>query len=190
MSTDRNDRMDYFKGILMFGVLLGHAITAFKTGQSLDVGIHVFVRTYDMPFFILISGIFMAKSVDKYVPWKNILNKLSSILIPLVFWNVLFYLIRLAVASVLGSGVFSKDAFMAALTGRWFLWAALLCFCLMIVICGLFKTMAMRLVASIVISVLFLFVPKDLWNIAFMFPFYALGFFTDWGISQFSKNTI
>ena len=190
MSTDRNDRMDYFKGILMFGVLLGHAITAFKTGQSLDVGIHVFVRTYDMPFFILISGIFMAKSVDKYVPWKNILNKLSSILIPLVFWNVLFYLIRLAVASVLGSGVFSKDAFMAALTGSWFLWAALLCSCLMIVICGLFKTMAMRLVASIVISVLFLFVPKDLWNIAFMFPFYALGFFTDWGISQFSKNTI
>ena len=43
MNKARNDRMDYFKGILMLGVILGHTITALKGGETLSVDIHTFV---------------------------------------------------------------------------------------------------------------------------------------------------
>lgn len=190
MSNTRNDRMDYFKGILMLGVILGHAVTAFKSGISLSVDSHIFVRTYDMPFFILISGMFLAKSVDKYVPWKNILNKISSILVPILIWNGIFYIIKCVMMLLLGNSNFSLTGLFNSFLESWFLWSALVCSCVMIVICSIFKQIYLRLIASIIVSVVCLFIPTDMWNIAFMFPFYSMGFFTEWAISKIDKKTL
>lgn len=191
MNKIRNDRMDYFKGILMLGVILGHAITALKGGESLSVDIHTFVRTYDMPFFMLISGLFLAKSVDRYVPWKNILNKISSIIVPLLLWNTVFYICKIAISFVLGTATVSVRNYLLAMAGgSWFLWSATACSCMMIVICGVFKKTGFRLAASVAVSITLLFVPMDAWNLAFMFPFYAIGFFAEWALSKMSEKRI
>jgi len=182
--------MDCFKGILMLGVILGHAVTAFKAGTSISVDLHIFVRTYDMPFFILISGMFLAKSVDKYVPWKNILNKISSIMVPILVWNGIFYMIKCMISLLLGNKIFSLGGLISAFLGSWFLWSALACSCIMIVICGVFKKTYWRLIASVAVSVVCLFIPNDMWNIAFMFPFYAVGFFTEWATSKIDKKSL
>lgn len=190
MIENRNDRMDYFKGLLMLGVIWGHTITALKSGTDLNVYVHVFVRTYDMPFFMLISGLFLAKSVDKYVPWKNILNKISSIMIPLVVWNGIFYILQCVIFLFMGKGLFSFKGLLVSFTGSWFLWSALACSCLMIAICGMFKKTQTRAIISFLISLSLLFVPKDMWHLAFMFPFFAVGFFAQKLISMVEAKTI
>ena len=176
----------------MLGVILGHTITALKGGETLSVDIHTFVRTYDMPFFMLISGLFLAKSVDKYVPWKNILNKISSIMVPLLLWNTVFYICKLAISFVLGNDVTVSvwDYLLSMAGGSWFLWSATACSCMMIVICGIFKRPGARLAISVAVSLALLFVPMDMWNLAFMFPFYAVGFFAEWVISKMSEKCV
>ncbi len=188
MSETRNDRFDYFKGILMFGVLFGHAINSYNVGGGVGVPLHALIRTYDMPFFMLISGLFFARSADRYVPWKNIVNKITSILVPLLLWNTLFYSIKCVVITLKGTGGFSMEALLRSLAGSWFLWSALICSCLMIVICGIWKSVWMRAIVSILISVLLLFLPFDPWHIAYMFPFYAIGFFLERVLARFTEK--
>lgn len=191
MSNIRDNRMDYFKGILMFGVILGHTITAFKAGYSASLPIHTFIRIYDMPFFILISGIFLAKSVDKYVPWKNILNKISSIMVPLLLWTAVFNLIRSVLSIIINKTEFSiKNYIYTLFFNGWVLQSALVCSCLMILICWIFKSVRLRLIASIVLSILCMFIPLDTFNVSFMFPFFALGFFLEGIKSKMSDKCI
>lgn len=63
----------------MIGVVLGHSITALKAGSNCDVRMHVFIRTYDMPFFAFISGVFLRKSCEKHNTFENVFNKVTSI---------------------------------------------------------------------------------------------------------------
>lgn len=189
MNKIRNERMDYFKGILMLGVILGHTITALKGVEPLSIWIHIFVRTYDMPFFMLISGLFLAKSVDNYVPWKNIVNKISSIIVPLLLWNTIFYICKLGISFALGNANVSVFSFLVTMAGSsWFLWSATACSCMMIVICGIFKKTSYRFVVSVFVSIALLFIPKDIWNLAFVFPFYSVGFFAEYIISKINKK--
>jgi len=44
--------------------------------------------------------------------------------------------------------------------------------------------------ASVAVSLICLFIPKDMWNLAFMFPFYAVGFFTEWALSKIDKKAL
>lgn len=88
--SQRDNRIDFYKGMLMWSIVWGHTITALQNGWcSIPVWIHSFFRIYDLPFFMLLSGFFFHKSVNKY-PSKYVLaDKICSLLLPLVFWNVL-----------------------------------------------------------------------------------------------------
>jgi len=189
MYNTRNERMDYFKGLLMLGVILGHAISALKPNISQSISIHVFIRTYDMPFFILISGLFLSKSIDKYIPWKNLLNKFSSIMFPTIIWGIIIGIFKSIISFLLNKQPISIiNVLYGTITGNWFLWSALACSCIMIVICAIFKKNYTRLLISVLISVVFLFIPNDMYNLAFMFPFYAVGFFMDWLLSKLNNK--
>lgn len=54
----RDARFDFYKGMFIWGVVWGLAITALLNGQINDVGKHPIMRTYDMPGFMAISGFF------------------------------------------------------------------------------------------------------------------------------------
>lgn len=88
MVQNRNELVDFYKGFLMFGVIWGHTITALKGG--FDVGpifIHTFFRIYDMPFFMILSGFFLGKSLSHNSCKKVLINRISMILLPAVLWN-------------------------------------------------------------------------------------------------------
>lgn len=90
MQQKRNEIIDFYKGVLMFGVIWGHTITALKGG--LDVGtifIHTFLRTYDMPFFMILSGFFLTKSLLRDQSKRVLLNRGSMILFPILLWNLI-----------------------------------------------------------------------------------------------------
>ena len=54
---ERNSSVDYYNGMLMWWVVWGHTITCLLQNAPSEVGIHPIFRKYDMPFFMLISGI-------------------------------------------------------------------------------------------------------------------------------------
>ena len=59
---NRNAKWDFYKGMLIWGVVIGHMITALKAGGDCYVWLHTFLRTYDMPMFAFISGYFIYNS--------------------------------------------------------------------------------------------------------------------------------
>lgn len=86
---NRNQKVDFYKGLLMWGVIWGHTITALAN-NTLNEGIfiHSFFRLYDMPFFMILSGYFLYKSLEKNNSFKNILqDKITQLLVPILLWN-------------------------------------------------------------------------------------------------------
>jgi len=89
----RDNRYDFYKGMLMLGVIFGHVLTALQNGQGGTFPLHAFIRTYDMPMYALISGYFLRSSCNRHSPVYNILGKIGGILFPAILWDVLFNLI-------------------------------------------------------------------------------------------------
>lgn len=89
MAQSRNELIDFYKGFLMFGVIWGHTITSIKGGLNVGpIFIHTFFRIYDMPFFMILSGFFLTKSLLNKNVKKVFLNRASMILFPVVLWNL------------------------------------------------------------------------------------------------------
>lgn len=86
---ERNNLFDFYKGILMWGVIWGHCVTSLLNGDDNNVSIHLLFRTYDMPFFMLISGYFLTFSIKKYSLKQLLFNKVTTILLPTVFWGLI-----------------------------------------------------------------------------------------------------
>lgn len=84
---ERDNKHDFYKGLLMWGVVWGHCITVLLNGAENNIGIHLILRTYDMPFFMLISGFFFAFSIKKYTLKDLLKNKITTILLPTFFWD-------------------------------------------------------------------------------------------------------
>ena len=86
MADKRDTGIDFIKGILIFGVVYGHVITALTVGSHQQVWLHTFMRTFDMPFFMLLSGFFFRKSLSSNGFVKVLLNRLTmiGILLPVI----------------------------------------------------------------------------------------------------------
>lgn len=88
MTEHRNLLVDFYKGVLMLGVVWGHTITALRNGEGASLYLLTFFRTYDMPFFMLLSGYFLFYSM-KNNKWQIVMiDKIGTILIPLIVWEI------------------------------------------------------------------------------------------------------
>lgn len=144
----------------MWGVILGHLITALKGG--LDIGpifIHTFVRTYDMPFFMVLSGFFLSKSLEKYSIKTVLTNRITMILFPIFIWNII-------------SMKFNY-------TKYYFLWAvffsSILCilsYAVERLVKGKKWHIELFLEIAFVIGLYFIYIP---WNLFYLFPFFVFG---------------
>ena len=140
MDNIRDERYDFYKGLLMIGVIFGHVLTALQAGYGKTVWIHEFIRTYDMPMFAFISGIFIKKSCEKRDPVKNILNKVGGVLLPALIWSELFALIS-------GRLILSTG-------GLWFLFASFLS-SIIIILIDQVKNITIQILCFIAVIVLF-----------------------------------
>ena len=160
--TGRNRRLDFYKGMLIWGVVWGHTITAMLNGDVNDIGIHRIFRTYDMPFFMLISGFLFSFSMEKYNLGKLLLNKITTLAMPALLWALVFH----PSSSPIGSFYFLWAVF----------WSSL--------VVGIGNTVIRNRVLQILLySVLtvglhFLPVPSGtIYNLPYLFPFFILGFY-------------
>lgn len=145
----------------MFGVVWGHTISSLGGGNS-SCSITWFLRLYDMPFFMLISGHFLSYSIKKYSLKKILLDKVTTILIPTLFWGLLL------------SRGHSWNG------GYYFLCAIFFSSVIVILIEKLIHSSILKwTVYSLIILGLYL-IDQRLFNLCFLFPFFLLGYKNDW----------
>lgn len=171
MVSKRNDKYDFYRGLLMLGVVWGHTITALRFGVGGSSALLHFFRTYDMPMFALISGYFLNKTIKKHKFSNNVLNKIGMILFPILLWNVIFSLINTVVFSAGISFSFSRF---------WFLWGIFIVSIMVLVIERLFKfSKALKAIVYAVVTIAihtFINLPH---NAAFLFVPCVFGMYYD-----------
>ena len=159
----RDSRIDFIKGMLIWGIIYGHGVDALWGGVAHNqVWLHTFVRTYDLPFFMLLSGYFLKRSLEKRGGWGALLNRVTMIVVPIVVWTLLR-----GVLNVFGGLYYFLWAVF---------WSALIC-------------MAVKILADLFLAwggavwcVVFTFVCVVLhladipYNMFYLFPFFAVGF--------------
>ena len=163
MSEKRDNRYDFFKGMLMIGVVLGHVLTALQGGEGKTYWIHEFVRTYDMPMFAFISGVFLKKSCEKRSVGRNILNKISSMLFPAVLWGEIY--------SLLGGRIIPSIAL-------WFLFSLFFSSVIVIIIDKV-KNVFLKMIFIGIMIILFHTLINDPFNIGFLLAPTIIGYFFD-----------
>lgn len=154
----RDGKLDFFKGLLIWSVVLGHCLNVLCPGTIL----HMVIRTFDLPMFMYISGYLMRGSIVRY-NWKQlVVNKVTNIAFPAVVW--------IAVSLLFGD-----------LHSYYFLWAI---FASSVIVCLCVKAgekvsahacRGALLLASVVV---FHLIPKNIVNMSFLFPFFVIGYYS------------
>lgn len=160
--TMRDERYDFYKGLLIIGIVLGHVLTALQSGEGSTFWIHQFVRTYDLPMFAFISGIFLRESCVKRSAFKNILNKVGGILLPALIWGELFALI---------GGRFVPDT-----GGLWFLFSIFISSIIVILI-NCLKNIALRVACFGIVIILLHTIIVDPFMTGFLLAPMVVGYY-------------
>lgn len=86
----RDIRIDFIKGMLMWSVVYGHSIDALCGGLPHNpVWLHLFVRTFDLPFFMVISGYFLRQSLQRKAFGRCFVDRVTMLFVPICFWTLL-----------------------------------------------------------------------------------------------------
>lgn len=161
----RDQRIDFMKGMLMLCVIYGHTINSLLCGiQHSPIWLHTFARTFDMPFFMILSGYFLKKSLLKRSAWKVTINRISMIFVPIVIWTMLCGHINVFI------GMY------------YFLWAILAAGMICIVgfqlKCWLPSNIGQMVAIMFYVSiVIVLHLVKVPWNLFYLFPFFVVGYY-------------
>ena len=179
--------LDILKAVSIIFVVIGHCIQYGSGMQYLTYGtclynpVFIFIYSFHMPLFMLISGFLFSYSLKNKTTKGILFSKIKQLIIPLICWSFIATIIQTvkALAGVSSSQVsfiwICQTLLSSFWGGPWFLWA--LWWCSLCVILGkkLFKDNAIYYVILLIIA----FVTPDKNNIAlykFMFPFFLLGY--------------
>ena len=152
----RNGKLDFFKGLLIWSVVLGHTLNALCPAENV---LHLFLRTFDLPMFMYISGYLLKGSLVRH-DWKQlILNKFTNIVVPALIWMCI-------------SLLFGDKCF------YYFLWAVFAS-SLIVCICEKFFTMPwMSCLLVCLAAITFHIIPFNVINISFLYPFFIIGYYS------------
>lgn len=170
---ERNEFIDILKGWAIFLVVMGHSI---QFGSGLEVLekslfwndiMFKYIYSYHMPLFMLISGYFFYCKIKKYQIKEIVLNRISSLLLPIVSCGIIQSLIvgKLKEADV------------------WFLWAIIYISLIVLVINKCFGD---SLKIYLLLWIIFLFTTdSNDWGIyKYMYPYFIIGYMSN----KYKKN--
>lgn len=143
----------------MLGVIWGHLVTALLAGADNPCVLHWAIRTYDMPFFMLISGYFLRFSIVRHSSRGVLVDKVTSLLLPSVAWSF--------VASRF-THLFSYYFLMAVFVSS-----------VAMVLVSMIRGCRWQVGVSLLLAVLLHGFPDVPFNLSYLFPFFAVGFFLD-----------
>ena len=152
-TVKRDNRFDFYKGVLIFGVVYGHMLAALQDSAG-PYAIHRFIRTYDMPMFSFISGFFLYTSLLRNTLKTNILNKIGGILLPSLLWEYV--------------PCFLTGRFHIVPSGFWFTYSLFSCLLIVIVIESLLKHFLIKTILYGLVILIFHTIIIDRYKIGFL----------------------
>lgn len=173
---NRSVEYDFIKGFVMLLITWGHVTNALFSGEVVYYfPAKLITATFAMPIYMYISGYFLRSSLDKHSPRNHVVSRVKRVLVPCLIWNVLTWSIVSLLQAVIGKGRIGN----LNIFGIWFLWALLICDLLMTAIVNTFRQRQLIIIITTIIAVLLLLIPFELWHLAWVFPFYAIGYFSN-----------
>ena len=186
MTDERNRWLDIVKGLTIFLMILGHCIqngngAAYISSQAFwSDKVTIFIYSFHMPLFMLISGYFLHYSLKKRPLVKALRNKINHLLYPIIIFNLYNYIIgnTAYIDNLFYIIINLNDLAFKIFDGYWFLWTVLIFSILVTLVHFLLKD---NLVIYIVIFFLLFFIPNFIFNlqtfrIDFMYPFFIIGY--------------
>lgn len=155
--NNRDKRIDFYKALLMFSVVWGHTINIMLNGSSCACNISWFLRTFDMPMFMFLSGFFLKFSIKKYSISSLLINKTSYILFPAVIWSLLVS--------------FGHKPYTL-----YFLWAVYLS-SVVVVLIERSRNKILKIVLYLSLTLIVHLTRFDFVNLSYLAPFFLLGFY-------------
>lgn len=134
ISKPRNATADILKGLLIICVIFGHSLTMVNSLRGVawsDFPFNVFITTFEIPFFILISGYFLFFSLrNKDYKYGVVLKKrISNMIPPLLLWEAIpFILVSMFSKEKMGIGEWVIGLYDSVFSDKlWFISSYLCC---------------------------------------------------------------
>lgn len=187
----RNVYLDIVKAITIILVVFGHCIqygsgSKYLSGIFYENPIFIFIYSFHMPLFMLVSGYlfaYSARKIDEDHGWLLLIKKKAKqLLIPLFCWSFVSLGIELCEVIIIGNTDelslmwFVKKIMSGFICGPWFLWAIWWCSLYIIIVRRFFKDSPIAYIIGFILT----FVIPDSYGLAlykFMYPFFVLAYF-------------
>lgn len=179
----RYEAIDWVKFFAIIMVILGHCISNgtgaeyISNNLKLSNGIYIYIYSFHMALFALISGYLFGISVKKRNIKEIIQNRIQGLVIPILSWQVLISVFRF-IMDFIKNGKFNimtaVHGYLHIYQNMWFLWAMLSCSAIVIVIHYFLKDNILAYI--IVLPITFLLKTHYLQLYTWLYPFFVLGF--------------
>lgn len=185
---NRNITADFLKGLMIICVMYGHSISMLNELRNVswqDSIVNVFVTTFEMPLFILISGYYLWFSLRKKSHFQVLTKRIIAIGIPLLIWEGIPQVCKFIIRTTSGGAVVNILKIGAGIVfpRLWFLACYLFCTVIVILadrLLSSIKTKEVRIASTIVVYTGLIiglhFVPFYFDHVPFLFPFFLTGF--------------
>lgn len=176
----RNEYFDILKGATIILVVLGHCIVLgsgkeyYENSLYLDNWLHKIIYSFHMPTFMLISGFFFYYTIQKYTAIQIVKNRITSLLIPIIVWQMLY----VTILTIIDNGSFTAHTYInhSYFNALWFLWSVLWNSFIVLIIHHFFKD-NLFVYSMLLIATLFLPNKFHIHQFVFMYPYFLCGYF-------------
>jgi len=173
---ERNIKIDILKGFAIILMMIGH-ITQYSIDGIVDCfnnELFIFIYSFHMPLFALISGFLFYKSKDK--PLKELFfNKARTLLYPILIIAIIeFYAWRFLEAFKGNISPLFSAGWIDNLNGYWFLWSLFASMFIVIIVEKLIKFKYKSFLYILLIPLLYFF-PNGDYNF-FIYVFFLIGY--------------
>lgn len=175
----RTNFIDFIKGVAIFLMLYGHSLqygsgaTFLFSGLYWENTVMKVIYSFHMPLFIAVSGYLFYFSTQRHGAIKSVKKRIITLFPICLTWGVLLW-----GASVVYKHTYDIRALLRLIfTDFWFLWAVMLCACVITCI-DCIKNRPLKVVVSIALFIGFFITPDFYWLNAhkFMLPYFAFGY--------------
>ena len=192
VKKEREALPDILRGFAILLVVWGHCIqegngAQFSASMSyFDDKLYQFIYSFHMPLFAMIAGFYAYNSLAHAVTWhdrfKILGRRISTYLIPIVFWTAAEYIRELIINyrshAVVPQGIVTviTDFLGRVVINHWFLWAMIVCFVIVWVMHCFLKD---NVIIYICIFLAMFFIPDgmNLHTYKYLLPYYLLAFY-------------
>ena len=148
----RIQSIDILKLFAMFLVIWGHCVQFMLTSNHLDEPAFVYIYSFHMPLFLMVSGLFAHRAVTSARECGTwLLVKARQLLLPCIAWGLLMSFGNLLLPLINGTHP-DKSLLSTLWTNFWFLKSLFICFCLWYASLALLRKPWLAAMVSILIS--------------------------------------